>query len=169
MLICESMDACISICMVVKSPIHHSSCLIPSVEFSPTNSPEDERKFFIHSIPLEQVHIIYTSVTEFSLVEKLILLHLLGATDGNVVAVCGHRNVSCSEGTKDEGRAESCDPSPEHEPGPRLDRPDENARFTPPINFFILHSTCNNNIQQQVPSTLGVSVSRTGGRKQGVV
>jgi hypothetical protein len=52
---------------------------------------------------------------------------------------------------------------------PQLDGSDENARFTPPINFFILHNTCNNNTQQQVPSTLGVSVSPAGGRKQGVV
>jgi hypothetical protein len=75
----------------------------------------------------------------------------------------------CGEGTKDEDRVESCDPSPEHELEPRLYRLDKNARFTPPINFFILHNTCNNNTQQQVPSTLGVSVSRTGGRKQRVV
>jgi hypothetical protein len=66
------------------------------------------------------------------------------------------------EGTKDEDRAESCDPSPEHEPETQLDGPDENACFTPPINFFILHSICNNNTQQQVPSTLGVSVSVSG-------
>jgi hypothetical protein len=33
------------------------------------------------------------SVTKLSLVERLILLHLLGATDGNVIAVRGHRNV----------------------------------------------------------------------------
>jgi hypothetical protein len=79
--------------------------------------------------------------------------------------------VSCGEGTKDEDCAESYDPSPERVPEPRLDGPDENARFTPPINFFILHSTCNNNTQQQVTSTLGVTVSvrRTGGRKQRVV
>jgi hypothetical protein len=66
---------------------------------------------------------------------------------------------------KDEDHAESCDPSPECEPEPRLDGPDEKTRFTLPINFFILHSTCNNNTQ--VPSTLGVSVSvsRTGGSK----
>jgi hypothetical protein len=48
---------------------------------------------------------------------------------------------------KDEDRAESYDPSLEREPDPRLDGPDENARFSPPINFFILHSTCNNNTQ----------------------
>jgi hypothetical protein len=96
------------------------------------------------------------SVTKLSLVERLVLLHLLGATDGNVVAVYGHRNVivckiadrppvSCGEGTKDEDRAESCDPSPERELEPQLDGADENARFTPPINFFILYNTCNNN------------------------
>jgi hypothetical protein len=72
---------------------------------------------------------------------------------------------------KDEDHAESFDPSPERELAPRLDGLDENARFTPPINFFVLHSTCNNNTQHEVPSTLGVSVSvcRTGGRKKSVV
>jgi hypothetical protein len=61
---------------------------------------------------------------------------------------------------KDEDHGESCDPlSPEREPEPRLDGPDESARFTPLNNFFILHNTCNNNTQQEVPSTLGVSVS----------
>jgi hypothetical protein len=71
---------------------------------------------------------------------------------------------------KDEDRGESCDPlSPEHELEPRLDGSDESARFTPLNNFFILHNTCNNNTQQEVPSTLGVSISRTGGRKQKVV
>jgi hypothetical protein len=63
------------------------------VELSPTNSPKDEGKLFIHSNPLEQVHIIYTSVTKLSMAERLVLLHLLGATDRNVIAVCGHRNV----------------------------------------------------------------------------
>jgi hypothetical protein len=115
--------------------------------------------------------------------EGLVLLHLHGGMDGDVIAVRGHRNVvmcriadrpppvSCGDGTKDEDRVESCDPSLERELEPRLDGLDENTRFTPPINFFILPSTCNNNTQQQVPSTLGVSVSisRTGGRKQGVV
>jgi hypothetical protein len=33
------------------------------------------------------------SVTKLSLTERLVLLYLLGATDGNVVTVCGHRNV----------------------------------------------------------------------------
>jgi hypothetical protein len=73
---------------------------------------------------------------------------------------------------KDEDHGESCDLlSPERELEPRLDGPDESARFTPLNNFFILHNTCNNNTQQKVPSTLGVtiSVSRMGGRKQKVV
>jgi hypothetical protein len=80
--------------------------------------------------------------------------------------------VPCGDGTKDEDCGESCDLlSLEHELEPRLDVPDERARFTPLNNFFILHNTCNNNTQQEVPSTLGVSlsVSRMGGRKQKVV
>jgi hypothetical protein len=93
MLVCESMDACIFVCTVAKSSIHRSSHLIPSVEFSPTNSPEDEGKLFIHSNTLEQVHIIYTSVIKLSLAERLVLLHLLGDMDGNVITVRGHRNV----------------------------------------------------------------------------
>jgi hypothetical protein len=117
------------------------------------------------------------------MVEGLVLLHLPSGADGDVVAIRSLRNVimckittrpavPCSEGMKDEYRGESCDPlSPEHEPKPRLDGPDESARFTPLNNFFILCNTCNNNTQQEVPSTLGVSVSisQTGGRKQKVV
>jgi hypothetical protein len=93
MLVCESMDASISICTFAKSFIRRSSRLIPSVEFSPTNSPEDEGKLFVHSNPLEQVHIVYTSVTKLSLAERLILLYLVCAMDGNVIAVRGHRNI----------------------------------------------------------------------------
>jgi hypothetical protein len=96
MLVCESMDACISVCTVAKSSIHRSSRPIPFLEFSQTNSLEDEGKLFVHSNPLEQVHIIYTSVTKLLLVERLILLHLFDAMDGNVIAVRGHRNVSCA-------------------------------------------------------------------------
>jgi hypothetical protein len=73
---------------------------------------------------------------------------------------------------KDEDRDESCDPLlPEREAEPWLDGPDVSARFTPLNNFFILHNTCNNNTQQEIPSTLGVSVSvsQMGGRKQRVV
>jgi hypothetical protein len=90
MLVCESMDAFISFCTVAKSSIRHSSRLIHSVEFSTTNSSEDEGKLFVHSNPLEHVHM---SVTKLSLANRLILLHLLGATDGNVFTVCGHRNI----------------------------------------------------------------------------
>jgi hypothetical protein len=81
MLVCELMYACISVRTVAKSSIRRLSHLILSIEFSPTNSSEDEGKLFIHSKPLEQVHIIYTSVTKLSLVERLVLLHLLGAMD----------------------------------------------------------------------------------------
>jgi hypothetical protein len=93
MLVCESIDACISVCMVTKSSIRRSSRLIHSVEFSQANSLEDEGKRFIHSNPLKQVHIVYMSVTKLSLAERLILLHHLSAMDGNVTAVHGHRNI----------------------------------------------------------------------------
>jgi hypothetical protein len=53
MLVYESMDACISVCTVAKSSIRHLSHLIPSVEFFPTNSLENEGKLFVHSNPLE--------------------------------------------------------------------------------------------------------------------
>jgi hypothetical protein len=93
MLIYESMDACILVCTVVKSSIRRSSRPIPSIEFSPTNSPEDEGKLFVHSNHLEQVYIVYTSVTKLSLAERLVLLHLLDAMDGNIVTVHDYRNV----------------------------------------------------------------------------
>jgi hypothetical protein len=93
MLVCELINTCIFVCTDAKSSICHSSRSIPSEEFSPTNSPDDEGKFFIHSNPLEQVHIVYMSVTKFSMVQRLVLLHLLSAMDGNVIAVRGHRNV----------------------------------------------------------------------------
>jgi hypothetical protein len=70
-----------------------NSHLIPFVEFSPTNSLVDEGKLFIHSNPLEQVHIVYMSVTKLLLAERLVLLHILSATNGNVTTVCGHRNI----------------------------------------------------------------------------
>jgi hypothetical protein len=75
-------------CNMIEEVLHHvglsrwmlafpfawlQSHLIPSVEFSPTNSPEDEGNLFVHSNPLEQVHIIYMSVTKLSLAERLIL------------------------------------------------------------------------------------------------
>jgi hypothetical protein len=87
------MDAFISVCAVAKLSIHRSSRLIPSVEFPPANSSEDEGKLFIHSNPLEQVHIVYMSVTKLSLAERPVFLHLLSATDGNVIAIRGHWNI----------------------------------------------------------------------------
>jgi hypothetical protein len=80
--------------------------------------------------------------------------------------------VSSGDGMKDEYHGEPCNPlSPEHELEPRLDGPDKSTHFTPLNNFFILHNTFNSNTQQEVPSTLGVSVSvsQTSGRKQRVV
>ena len=79
--------------------------------------------------------------------------------------------VPCGNGMKDKDHGESCDLlSPECEPEPQLDGPDESARFTLLNNFFILHNTCNNT-QQDVPSIVrvSVSISRMGGRKQKVV
>jgi hypothetical protein len=49
------------------------------------------------------------------------------------------------EGMKDEDRVEFYDPSLVHELEPQLDGLDENSHFTPPIKFYILHNTCNNN------------------------
>jgi hypothetical protein len=93
MLVWELMEACISVCTCVKSSIHRSSRPIPSVKFSLTYSLEDQGMLFVHSNPLEQVDIVYTSVTKLLLMERLILLHLLSATDGNAIAIHGHRNV----------------------------------------------------------------------------
>jgi hypothetical protein len=77
-------------CKVIHQSLESSD---PLRRVFPTNSPEDEGKLFIHSNPLEQVHNVYTSVTKLLLAERLILLHLLGATDGNVIAVRGPRNI----------------------------------------------------------------------------
>jgi hypothetical protein len=73
------------VCKVIHPSLESSDPL----DFSPTNTPEDEGKLFIHSNPLEQVHIVDTSVSKLSMAEGLVLLHL-GATDGNVIAVHGH-------------------------------------------------------------------------------
>jgi hypothetical protein len=54
---------------------------------------EDEGNLFIHSNPLHYVHIIDMSVNKLLMVEGLLLLHLLSATDGNAIAVRGHRNI----------------------------------------------------------------------------
>jgi hypothetical protein len=108
--------------------------------------------------------------------EAILTSNHVNGTDTIGTSSCGRERldpvVSCGNGTKDEDCGESCDPlSPDHEPEPWLDGPDESAHFTPLNNFFILHNTCNNNTQREVSSTLGVSVSisRMGGRKQKVV
>jgi hypothetical protein len=63
------------------------------VEFSPTDGPEDGGKLLVQTNPLKQVHVVDTSVTKLSMVEGLILLHLLSGADGDVVAVRGLSNV----------------------------------------------------------------------------
>jgi hypothetical protein len=158
MLVCESMDACISICTVAKSSIRHSSHPIPSVEFSLANSLEDEGDLFVHSNPLERVHIVYTSVTKLSLAERLILLHLLDATDGNVITDCGHRNIIVCKradlpprchAVKARGTKTMQSLVIHHRSvSQSLGWTGQMRTLSPPINFFILHNTCNNNTQQ---------------------
>jgi hypothetical protein len=63
------------------------------VEFSPTDGLEDAGKFFVQTNPLEQVHIIDTSVSKLSMAEELVLVHLLSGVDGDVVTVHSLRNV----------------------------------------------------------------------------
>jgi hypothetical protein len=63
------------------------------VEFSLIDGPEEGGKLLVQTNPPKYVHIVYTSMTKLSLVERLVLLHLLGATDGNVIAICSLRNV----------------------------------------------------------------------------
>jgi hypothetical protein len=48
---------------------------------------------FIQTNPLKQVHIVDTSVSKLSMVEGLVLLHLLSGADGDVIAVRSLRNV----------------------------------------------------------------------------
>jgi hypothetical protein len=63
------------------------------VEFSPTDGLEDGGKFFIQTNLLKQVHIIDMSVSKLSTVEGLVLLHLLGGVDGDVIAVHSLKNI----------------------------------------------------------------------------
>jgi hypothetical protein len=48
---------------------------------------------FIQTNPLKQVHIVDTSVSKLSMVEGLVLLHLLSGADGDVIAVRSLRNI----------------------------------------------------------------------------
>jgi hypothetical protein len=61
--------------------------------FSLTDGLEDDEKFFVQTNPLEQVHIVDTSVSKLSMVEGLALAHLLSGADGDVVTVRSLRNV----------------------------------------------------------------------------
>jgi hypothetical protein len=58
-------------------------------EFSPTDGPEDSGKIFLQTNPQKLVDIVDTCVSKLSTAEGLILLHLLGGADGDVIA--GHR------------------------------------------------------------------------------
>jgi hypothetical protein len=63
------------------------------VEFSPTDGPEVGGKLFVQTNPLKQVHIVDMSVSKLSMVEELIVLHLLSGADGDVITVRRLRNV----------------------------------------------------------------------------
>jgi hypothetical protein len=63
------------------------------IEFSATDGPEDGGKLLIQTNPLKQVHIIDMSVSKLSMVEGLVLLHLLSGVDGDVITVRSLRNV----------------------------------------------------------------------------
>jgi hypothetical protein len=58
MLVYETMEACISICMCAKLSICRLSHLIPFtawlvIEFSPTDGPKDGGKLFVQTNPLK--------------------------------------------------------------------------------------------------------------------
>jgi hypothetical protein len=63
------------------------------IEFSPTDGLEDGVKLLIQTNPPKQVHIVDTSVRKLSMVEGLILLHLLSDADGDVITVRSLENV----------------------------------------------------------------------------
>jgi hypothetical protein len=61
--------------------------------FSITNGPEDGGEVFIQTNPLKQVHIVDMSVSKLSMMEGLVLLHLLSGADGDVIAICSLKNI----------------------------------------------------------------------------
>jgi hypothetical protein len=63
------------------------------VEFLPTDGPEDGGKLFIQTNRLKQVYIIDMNVGKLSIVEGLILLHLLSCEDGDVITIQSLRNI----------------------------------------------------------------------------
>jgi hypothetical protein len=63
------------------------------IEFSPIDGPEDGVKLFVQTNPLKLVHIIDMSVSKLSMVEGLVLLHLLSGADGDVFAIRSLKNV----------------------------------------------------------------------------
>jgi hypothetical protein len=63
------------------------------VELSPTDGLEDGEKLFVQTNPLKQVHIVDRSVSKLSMVERLVLLHLLSGADGDVITACSLKNI----------------------------------------------------------------------------
>jgi hypothetical protein len=63
------------------------------VEFSPADVLEDGGRLLIQTNPLKQVHIVDTSVSKLSIVEGLVLLHVLSGEDGDVTTVHRLKNV----------------------------------------------------------------------------
>jgi hypothetical protein len=63
------------------------------IEFSPTDGLEDGGKLLVQTNPLNQVHIVDTSASKLSMVEGLVLLHLLSDADGDVIAIRSLRNI----------------------------------------------------------------------------
>jgi hypothetical protein len=63
------------------------------IEFSPTDGLEDGGKLLVQTNPLNQVHIVDTSASKLSMVEGLVLLHLLSGADGDVIAIRSLRNI----------------------------------------------------------------------------
>jgi hypothetical protein len=63
------------------------------IEFFPTDGAEDGGKLLAQTNHLKQVQIVDMSVSKLSMVEGLVLLHLLSGADGNVVTVRSLSNV----------------------------------------------------------------------------
>jgi hypothetical protein len=63
------------------------------IEFSPSDGLEDGGKLLVQTNPLNQVHIVDTSASKLSMVEGLVLLHLLSGVDGDVIAIRSLRNI----------------------------------------------------------------------------
>jgi hypothetical protein len=63
------------------------------IELSPIDGPKDGGKLLNQTNHLKQVHIVDMSVSKLSMMEGLVLLHLLSGADGDVIVVRSLRNV----------------------------------------------------------------------------